>query len=72
MEDFDATLEQWWYDRKHGVIWGQIVGDKKGRWRDYTFINTSSIKPTGPLVEGAIVTTRNSKYLLGVKQDRED
>jgi len=70
MEEFDARLEQWWYDGVHDVIWGQIVGDKKGRWRDYTFIHTSSIKPTGPLVEGAIVSTRNSKYLLGVKQER--
>jgi len=65
MEEVNGTLEDWLYDKNIGVVWGYIYGDTKGRFPDGTHIHTSSIKPTGKLVEGFVVTTRNSSYKLG-------
>lgn len=67
MNETDGVLENWFYDRDYGVVWGLIYGDSKGRFADGSFIHTSSLKPTGKLEEGATITTRNSSYLLGKK-----
>lgn len=61
-----GILEMWWYDLNLNRIVGTIYGDSKGRFKDGTRIHTSTLAPTSmPLDEGALVTTRNSTYLLG-------
>ena len=54
------------------VIWGDIYGDKKGRFRDGTRIHTSGIShksfPTTELKQGTTILTRNSIYQLGVRK----
>ena len=59
-----GRIEEWvlW----NGKIWGNIFDDKKGRFEDGIHIHTSSIVPEGQKCkEGAVITTRNSAYLLG-------
>ena len=53
------------------VLSGYIYDDAKGRWEDGHWITTSTIKDVDvrKLKEGDIITTRNSKYLLGKLHD---
>ena len=66
---FDALptgrLENWtlWPNK---CIYGVCYDDKLNRFADGTPIRTSFIQPDAPeLVEGAIIPTNNSTYLLG-------
>lgn len=62
--EYDAEISDW--VNGGGVILGVIHGDKKGRFKDGTHIHTSTIEPYDQfLCEGAVITTKNSKYLLG-------
>lgn len=46
------------------VIWGEVEGDKLGRYADGKYISTSPL-PVAVYQEGDIVVTRNNNYLLG-------
>lgn len=67
MIEITGTLEGWCQDNLYAyIIWGNVFGDSKGRFRDGTRIHTSYITPPSEeWKEGAIVTTRNSVYKLG-------
>lgn len=73
MFEFDAELENWVYDPIHKCIWGYVYRDTKGRFVDGTWIHTSSIPNANPseYVEGFVVQTRNTQYLLGVPKNHE-
>jgi hypothetical protein len=64
IEEYDAELDNWIYDKRHRCIWGHISNDKRGRFRDGTWIHTSMIPDVTEFKEGDIVKTLNSKYLL--------
>ena len=64
--EYDAVLEDWQVVRfTTSQLWGKIYGDEAGRFKDGDEVTTSSLKTTGPYVEGNIVETRNTRYLLG-------
>lgn len=64
-----GTLEDWSVENGPGYshIIGRIFGDTKGRFPDGHQIITSSVNPlmAKHIVEGDVVRTRNSIYLLG-------
>lgn len=63
-----GRLEGWVVDQTYPVVWGRIFGDTKGRFPDGTFIHTSVVTALyegATLVEGQIIETLNSAYLLG-------
>lgn len=73
IEQLTGRLEGWKPDpRMYGdeyIIWGNCYNDSRFRFRDGQQIHTSGINikdfPIDSLKEGMVVTTRNSKYLLG-------
>jgi len=48
------------------MIWGDVYEDIRNRFNDGTYIHTSGCE-SKKYVEGDVVTTRNSTYLLGKK-----
>lgn len=68
MEEVTGRLEYWLPDDR-GIIWGNLFDDVRKRWHDGQWIHTSLITshPNHDFKEGDIVTTLNSKYLLGKK-----
>lgn len=69
MEQVTGRLEHWWFDNLNHVFWGYIYEDARGRFYDGAYIHTSMChKPDA--VEGDIITTLNSTYLLGKKDVR--
>lgn len=75
MVEITGRLENWFYDPLFHCIWGNIYEDIHNRWTEGQKIHTSHIK-TGdrinlkenPPVEGQIIKTLNSTYLLGKPQ----
>lgn len=73
----DARLENWFtqeitrYATESCVIFGYIFDDKKGRFKDDTWISTSFINKT-EFKEGEVVETMNSRYLLGKRLNFTD
>lgn len=74
-----ARLEDWIVYPGGSQVHGKIYGDSKGRWEDGVSIHTSKVVSIlrddqkldeNTLLEGDIVVTRNSAYLLG-KQYKE-
>lgn len=64
-EETHGTLEGWELDPR-GVVWGTLMVDSKGRFKDETYVHTSTVtSDTSNLREGDIITTKNSKYKLG-------
>lgn len=72
-QNYTARLENWAYNRKQNIIIGDVYDDKNGRFVDGSKIATSRLKPMSMQVslpeEGAIMTTLNSTYLLGRKNN---
>lgn len=67
-EQPDGVIEQWTLAKgKHGaIVMGVATSDVKGRFAVGDQMHTSIITtPQEEIVEGAIVQTRNSRYLLG-------
>ena len=67
-----ATIENWAYNKKSNTIVGEIYNDANGRFEDGTPIQTSTLNPmsiqeSSP-VDGAVMHTLNSSYLLGKKK----
>ena len=62
-----GTLEGWAIDTfGRDILWGYIVGDVKGRFASTTRVHTSSIPDfKDSYVEGDVVETLNSVYVLG-------
>lgn len=67
MGDVTGRLENWVYDPIWRVFWGHLYDDVHKRWSDGTWIHTSHC-PKPDAKEGDIVTTLNSRYLLGEKR----
>jgi len=67
----DAILKNWIISPLHiNSLAGQIFGDTKGafggpRWEDGTSVTTSTISADQAIEEGAVIQTRNTRYLLG-------
>lgn len=67
LSDVTGFLKDWniqQVSKKEFIVWGNVFDDVMERFPDGMRIHTSGIK-NRPLKEGDIVTTRNSKYLLG-------
>jgi hypothetical protein len=64
---FDAVLKEWWiisFLYEDSIV-GRVYGDRKGRFVDGRWIITSALRtPRKRIVDGKIVQTRNSRYLL--------
>ncbi len=65
-----GTLEGWYYDAVHNVVWGSIDYDIKGRFYDGAHIHTSDIPKfrqdrVCTAKQGDLIYTRNSIYRLG-------
>lgn len=61
-----GRLENWYMDPVgRNIIWGEIYGDKKGRFVDGAEIHTSDILDGSEIGVGKVIVTRNSSYLLG-------
>lgn len=65
-----GRLENWEVDPRfceedETIIWGYIYDDSRGRWPEGTWIHTSGTANCG-FMEGDVIETRNSVYLLGV------
>lgn len=62
-----GTLEGWCQDSVYPyIIWGNVYGDAKGRFRNGARIHTSYVvTPVEEWAQGGVVRTRNSAYLLG-------
>lgn len=70
--EITGRLENWTYDKLYNVVWGHIYDDTRGRFADGERIHTSDIPSTrhngrdaSQFVEGSIISTLNSHYLLG-------
>lgn len=66
-QDYNAVLEEWSVHRlgTSTLAYGKIYGDDAKRFNDGEAIKTSSVKSPAPFVEGNIIQTRNTRYLLG-------
>ena len=62
-----GTLENWYTDVYHNVLWGNLYEDIHNRWPDGQHIHTSDIQDLAKadLKKGDKVVTRNSVYRLG-------
>ena len=62
---YDAELREWTFKREgpFTVAFGRVYADQKGRWPDGYAIATSAVM-RGTRKEGAVITTRNTRYLL--------
>lgn len=65
MPEVTGRLEGWYWDESYSIIWGYLYDDVRNRWRDGQHIHTSYIKDKKKYVEGDLVSTLNSTYLLG-------
>lgn len=63
--EYEAELRDWVIRRIAGatVAFGRVFADRMGRWPDGYAIATSAVL-AGPHKEGAIVRTKNTRYLL--------
>jgi hypothetical protein len=66
-DNYNAVLENWTVVRQGSstIGYGKIYGDDKNRFKNGDDIITSSVVTSGPYVEGNIIKTRNTNYLLG-------
>jgi hypothetical protein len=64
-EEYDAELRDWCFhaEGQSTVAFGRVFGDRKQRWPDGYAIKTSEVM-SGDRQEGAVITTRNTRYLL--------
>lgn len=63
-QEYTAKIENWYV--REEFVHGEIHGDTKGRFYDGCEIRTSYLPDgTAGIKEGDIITTCNSKYLLG-------
>lgn len=62
---YDAELRDWGFKRSGEVLvaFGRVYGDQKRRWPDGYAIATSAVM-RGRRKEGAVITTRNTRYVL--------
>ncbi|AND75121.1 hypothetical protein pf16_198 [Pseudomonas phage pf16] len=65
---YHAVLEEWSVIPSTNGILGVIFQDETKRFNDGEVVRTSTIKPYQYLVEGNIVETKNTRYLLGKRR----
>lgn len=65
---YHAVLEEWSVIPSTNGILGVIFQDETKRFNDGEVVRTSTIKPYQYLVEGNIVETQNTRYLLGKRR----
>lgn len=73
---YDAVLQDWIilplpaYPSTHLLV-GIVTNDRKNRFTDGRCIHTSAVvTPLEEIVEGAVVETLNTRYLLGEEGER--
>lgn len=73
---YDAVLRDWIilplpdYPGTHLIV-GIVTNDRKNRFTDGGCIHTSAVvTPLEEIVEGSIVETLNTRYLLGEESER--
>ena len=73
---YDAVLQDWIilplpaYPGTHLLV-GIVTNDRKNRFTDGRCIHTSAVvTPLEEVVEGAVVETLNTRYLLGEEGER--
>jgi len=66
----DGVLHNWVWDDIHGVYWGHVFNDRKGRFREGTWIHTSHVREgyRNKKRGGCHIYTLNSVYRLGRKK----
>lgn len=65
---YHAVLEQWCILPQTNGLYGVILQDETKRFNDGDVVRTSTLKPDQYLVEGNIVNTQNTRYLLGMRR----
>lgn len=62
---YDAELREWGFSRQDGalVAFGRVHDDRRQRWPDGYAISTSEVT-SGAHRQGAVIRTRNTRYLL--------
>lgn len=75
-ENYDATLADWIIcelpDGRRFLA-GKVTGDRKERFRDGAYITTSLvISPADRIIDGNVVETFNSRYLLTERYAADD
>lgn len=65
---YHAVLEEWCIIPGTNGLHGVISQDETKRFPDGAVVSTSTLKPGQYLVEGNIVETRNTRYLLGIRR----
>lgn len=75
-QQYDAVLQDWTilplpaYPGTHLLV-GIVTNDRKSRFTDGRCIHTSAVvTPLEEVVEGAVVETLNTRYLLGEESER--
>jgi hypothetical protein len=68
-QDYDAELREWGFSRQGGVLvaFGRVHNDSRQRWPDGYAISTSAVTGGGRK-QGAVISTRNTRYLLSGPQ----
>lgn len=66
-QEYNAVLQDWQVFRRGTttILLGNVYGDDKNRFQDGDGIRTSNVTSPAPFIEGNIVQTRNTRYLLG-------
>lgn len=74
---YDAVLHDWIilplpdYPPRPHLLVGIVTDDRKNRFADGRCIHTSAIvTPIKEILEGAVVETLNTRYLLGEERER--
>jgi len=68
LAEVTGRIENWEFEQTigGGMVWGNIYDDVRGRFVDGLYIHTSTVvSPVTDIVEGNIIITKNSRYLLG-------
>lgn len=62
-----GRLENWYWDARNDIIWGDLYDDIHKRWDDGAHIHTSLVQSHlyGLCEKGDVIRTLNSHYLLG-------
>lgn len=65
-----GNLKNWEYSQANNVYWGRIFNDAKHRFRDGTYIHTSSVVKVEEISDAFIVYTLNSIYFLRKEDEK--
>lgn len=67
---YHAVLEEWSVIPQTNSLHGVILQDETKRFPEGSVVRTSTLNPGQRLIEGAIVQTQNTRYLLGKRRNK--